>query len=80
MRLALGKKPEQKGGSSKKRKRVGKIAPLSRVSFFLRAEFQVWRDRNPQKSPRNTHFPLGCDALERRDRGSGGLKRAVPYN
>ena len=58
-----GNPPGQKRASSDERSRIGKLALLSRGRFFLRAEFQVWRGRIPEKSSKSGHFPLGVDCL-----------------
>ena len=58
-----GNPPGQEWASSDERSRIGKLALLSRAPFFLRAEFQVWRGRIPEKSSKSGHFPLGVDCL-----------------
>ena len=62
----------------KKRKRVGKIARLSRVRFFFDPIFQVWRGRIPEKTSQNGHFRPRCEGLWCRDRHPAEEKRSVP--
>ena len=40
-----------------------KDRPIVSGGFFFDAEFQVWRGRIPEKSSKNTPFPLGGDCL-----------------
>ena len=70
--------PRVERASSDVRSRIGKLALLSRGRFFLRAEFQVWRGRIPEKSSKSGHFPLGVDCLYCRDRCSEILTTGPP--
>ena len=72
----------QNRDSRKKRKRVGKIAQMYRGRFLLKAIFQVWRGQIPEKSSKNSPFPLGVEGLWCRDRPqatSPGSKRSGTY-
>ena len=62
----IDKRPKTETGLVQETKARWKDRRVISGGFFFDTEFQVWRGRIPEKSSKNTPFPLGGDCLEHR--------------
>ena len=61
-------KRQDRNGACPRNESALERSPYCLGGAFFGTEFQVWRGRIPEKSSKNTRFPLGGDCLEHRDR------------